>query len=154
VTIRFDRLLKLADLLESLPPERFDYSKWGSAVEQLTAPACQTTACALGWATAIPEWGLRLAPSCSTKYPCVATSDLSNEETAQKDAWIVSLGTAQKVFGLGRTDANWLFIPSEDDPDLAYEDEEWGEDDRPLETASAKTVAEHIRNFVKERQGL
>jgi hypothetical protein len=49
-----ERLLKLADFLDTVPAEQFDLSSW----------KCSTTACAVGWACTIPEFqdeGLRSA---------------------------------------------------------------------------------------------
>lgn len=48
------RLLKLADFLETeVNPLRFDMGDWGAGNEK-GKPACGTSACALGWASAIP----------------------------------------------------------------------------------------------------
>lgn len=151
MTIRFDRLLQLADLLESLPPKRFDYTKWASAVDTLTTPECKTTACALGWATAIPEWGLRLAPS-DSEHPCVTTSDVTDEMAANSFAWTTSKNAAMTTFGLSESEVYWLFVPSDEDPYFCEEGDEWSDEGKPLDTASAKTVAQHIRNFVEENR--
>ena len=42
------RLLRLAEFLETVPPEQFDMSSWISE--------CGTAACAAGWAARIPEF--------------------------------------------------------------------------------------------------
>jgi hypothetical protein len=48
-----DRLLRLADYLDTVPPDRFDMDYWGS--EQSPA-SCSFSGCAGGWATNIfPE---------------------------------------------------------------------------------------------------
>lgn len=49
-----ERLLKLADFLDTVPAEKFDLRTW----------QCGTTACAVGWACTMPEFqdeGLVLA---------------------------------------------------------------------------------------------
>ncbi len=58
-----DLLLKLADLLDTVPNEQFDYTRWVCG-ELGKVGACGTAACALGWATMIPETGLRVVPGC------------------------------------------------------------------------------------------
>ena len=54
--MRTDRLLTLADFLETVPPEQFSMNVW----------SCNTAACACGWAARIPEFqkaGFRMARS-------------------------------------------------------------------------------------------
>lgn len=46
------RLLKLAEFLETVPEERFDLSNWATGKLE----DCNTAACAVGWACAIPEF--------------------------------------------------------------------------------------------------
>ena len=50
--MRVDRLLKLADLLDTVPPQQFDMGKWSDSTEF----TCNTVACAGGWACSIPEF--------------------------------------------------------------------------------------------------
>jgi hypothetical protein len=61
------RILKLADYVESLPRERFNFRHWvGSGWQGKVDLSCGTTACALGWATAMPMFrrlGLRMGQS-------------------------------------------------------------------------------------------
>jgi hypothetical protein len=45
-----ERLLRLADFLVGLSPERFDLAYW------YREKPCGTVACAIGWATTIPEF--------------------------------------------------------------------------------------------------
>ncbi|SRR5258706_964630 len=62
------RLLKLARFVERVPPQKFDMNFWARAKGPVTRlPRCATKACALGWATAIPEFkraGLELIAEC------------------------------------------------------------------------------------------
>lgn len=59
-----ERLLKLAALLDTVPDDKFDMGAWGTSARPIAkTPRCVTAACALGWATAIPEFhaeGLQL----------------------------------------------------------------------------------------------
>lgn len=53
------RLLKLADLLETVDPSRFDMDRWHSGSrfnENKLKFGCGTTACAGGWACTIPSF--------------------------------------------------------------------------------------------------
>lgn len=57
--MNMDKLLKLADFLETVPPERFDIFNWAS--EGFSESKCDTAACAAGWACVLfEEEGLRL----------------------------------------------------------------------------------------------
>jgi hypothetical protein len=49
-----ERLKKLADFLDNVPPEKFDMACWsnGEKPKPLDHP-CKTVACAVGWATAL-----------------------------------------------------------------------------------------------------
>ena len=137
MAIHFDRLLKLADFLDALPPKRFHYNHWvgddwGGAADF----SCGTTACALGWATTMPEFrelGLRMGrcgctPNC--KVPSVQLGNLSD------------LGAAQDLFGLENEEARFLFIPKRALDGIVGPDED----------ASALEVSAHIRRFVEERR--
>lgn len=58
------RLLKLAALLDVVPADKFYMGSWAITSAPIgKEPTCATKACALGWATTIPEFkklGLRL----------------------------------------------------------------------------------------------
>jgi len=134
------RLLKLARFLDKVPAKRFDYGSWTRGVGTVdpvyykaarlrlkgTKQECGTTGCALGWATAVPEFrklGLYLTgfgtPEIQTpRGNCVRGEDAGVE-----------------LFGLKYTEALDLFMP-----------QNAGED-----RATAKYVARKIRKFVKER---
>lgn len=58
-----ENLLKLADLLDRVPPKKFDMYSYGTASGPVERARCATACCALGWATAIPEFGLELRAS-------------------------------------------------------------------------------------------
>lgn len=61
-----ERLIKLAEHLETkVPANRFDMGRWGMlALGATSLVECDSAACALGWATTVPEFrkeGLKLA---------------------------------------------------------------------------------------------
>lgn len=64
-TIHAERLLRLAEFLETVPKERFDLSSWvGEDWGGKQDLSCGTTACAMGWAATMPEFrelGLKIA---------------------------------------------------------------------------------------------
>lgn len=85
------RLLKLADLLDTIPPKQFDMGLWSNSPEF----NCNTVACAAGWACSIPEFaeaGLHLQydndekTDCSIhyndefRYPLERFFDISNSD--------------------------------------------------------------------------
>src|SRR3954470_2535007 len=63
--MREDRLMILADFLDTLPNKRFEYRHWtGGDWGGKQDLSCGTTACAMGWACTIPSFrkeGLKLA---------------------------------------------------------------------------------------------
>lgn len=156
------RLLLLADFLAKLPPERFDYEVWvGRDWKGAKDLHCGTTACALGWATAVPELqalGLKL---------------IHNYSLAPHGGWVVnpklgvkgplysgddpSFRAAEVTFGLDPEESIYLFSP-DNEPPAEY----WfnGPDgfhslpDGPPGTAKPLAVAKHIRRYVRARAKL
>lgn len=101
------RLLVLADFLErgDLREGKFDMGQWTNVSFCSKLGDCGTSACALGWATQIPAFrraGLYL--------------DLYGQPTMAGSHH--PLEAAQQLFGLTWQDADYLFIP-DDDNDLA-----------------------------------
>lgn len=143
------RLLLLVEKLRSLPKGRFDYAHWaGDDWAGAKDLSCGTTACALGWATAVPEIaeaGLCLRRAYNNIYVSVEDERLLGPNAGAP--YNMSRAAAQLVFGISGEDADFLFIPSERAP-------EWlgaGGDDyieAPDEDASAEQVADHIEQFV------
>jgi hypothetical protein len=136
VTTSNGRLLKLADFLDTLPRERFDYSTWvGMDWKGAQNLSCGTKACALGWAATIPEFrrlGLRLSPY----------REVINVKTGAEH----SNAAAQHTFGLTESEARLLF----EGVDMTE-----GEYHIVLRSeATPKQVATHIRRFVKHRAEL
>ena len=131
------RLLKLASFLDALPPEKFNYRRWtynpktreGISLDDLNV--CGTTACALGWATSIKEFkDLGLSLDTTWYHPCLISG-------GDKYA------AGNKIFGLDTYEFEYLFYPC--NPSLDH----GNLPDAPLGNATAKEVAEHIRNFIK-----
>jgi hypothetical protein len=124
-----ERLLKLADFLETLPAERFRIRTWASP--HFTPTDCNTTACACGWATTIPEFadaGLKLEKDCGELY-------LTYNGYKRSEA-------AARFFEISDYAAEYLFLPSEDDS----EDREFLPGN-----ASALDVATRIREVVERK---
>lgn len=132
------RLLKLADFLDTLPPERFNYAYWvGHDWDGRPDLSCGTTACALGWATTMPTFrrlGLRLS---GWGVPILVGMDETRDQ---------AFDVASQVFGITPLESLFLFDFSVDG-----EDDEFHGRRSPGEDATAKEVAEHIRRFVRER---
>lgn len=151
-TIFKERLLKLADFLDTVPPSRFDFSRWAGNTwkdQNLLDESCGTTACAFGWATAIPEFqalGLHLTRS----EDRVVHVSVDKEQASRH--WESTLRAANVVFGLDEEQTEWLFIPSETCRSDWDDDEDYGPDGKPFDDASPRSVAEHIRDFV-DRDG-
>ena len=90
------RLLKLADHLDTVPPETFDMSTWW----------CGTRGCAMGHAAQMPAFrrlGLRLEASVSFDEEVTVGVVLEDEQ---------DYGAAAVLFGLTRGEAKDLFCPS------------------------------------------
>ncbi|MDQ2987414.1 MAG: hypothetical protein M3R13_11985 [Armatimonadota bacterium] len=103
------RLLKLAAFLDTVPIEKFDMCLW--AVSRRSAsktPQCATRACALGWATAIPEFnraGLRLmVDAFDSTEGVVYFGDLNR------------FYAAEAFFDIDSDDAGRLFAEGSNDP--------------------------------------
>lgn len=152
------RLLKLADFLDKLPPKRFNYCKWvGDDWRGAKDLSCGTTACALGWATTIPQFrklGLFLRP----EDACISSvykrfevacqqggAILESKEADMKGGYSHPAAAAKEVFGLSYDEYTFVFVPAES--------LEGFEEESPADSASAKEVATHIRKFVAHKYG-
>lgn len=142
------RLLKLARFLDTLPPERFYFGRWASAV---CIDDCGTTACAMGWATTIPAFrklGLRLFNN--NGFPWVG---MEGDDSFYWQSNPEKAGAA--IFGLDEEEFSFLFLPREDldgEREMTDQEEMFGRT-APSKTSSAKEVADHIRYFVKYKYG-
>jgi hypothetical protein len=155
------RLLVLADFLEKLPEERFNYARWvGSSWAGKPDLSCGTTACALGWAGTIKEFNslgleivsLGLDPDGSGRHHIGFKSHGKVVEPIR---------AAIELFGLNYEEAEFLFTPDSTLEMGAAEDGvfwtkvlEDGNGDEirsPDSSANARQVARHIRLFVEHR---
>jgi hypothetical protein len=113
-----ERLRKWAKLLESVAPENFNMRHYGDAGKPIgSKPVCATAACALGWATAVPEFhkaGLRLVAYPGDRFATVEYKGLQEEEAAVA------------FFGIDAADARTICLTGFD--------------------MTAKEKAQHIRN--------
>jgi hypothetical protein len=134
------RLLRLAAFLEELPPKRFDYSVWvGFDWKGAKDLSCGTTACALGWATTIPSFGLRLQDHGDVIV--VRLRHPSSPRPPRRCDIDPSIWAAMVAFGLSQNEAEYLFLPA----NLGF----WKHSSGLPATSSPKRVAKHIRDFVK-----
>ena len=131
------QLENLADLLDALPPDRFDYDRFvGCNWQGKDDLSCGTTACAFGWAATMPIMklhGLRLrAQPCG---PCAYAPRFSFRSSRWRHAYDV----ARVAFALNFDENKYLFVPG---VHLS------GMPRSPGMFASAQDVAAHIRNFL------
>jgi len=95
------RMLKWAAFLRTVPEEKFDMRWWGMSDSPVIRLVCASRACALGWATAIPEFarsGLELRAHRGDRYANVFF----------RKAW--NLYAAMKFFGLTEAQAYSLVV--------------------------------------------
>lgn len=125
------RLLKLADFLDTLPREKFDFSVITCVdglplLDALKAgkKRCGTVACAVGWMPAVFPRAFKWT-DCGAVLPRSSQADGMN------------LDAAGRFFGLDYADTVGLFSP--EDSGLGY-------------SATPKQVARHIRRFVTAKQ--
>ena len=128
------RLLRLADFLENnVPIKKFYMGTWASKED---INECGTTACAMGWATKIPEFaaaGLYLGKS-------DAVLQGRNPIITPRFAGRASFAAASAFFKITDRAALWLFS-----------DFEYGDNDEvEREQDTPNDVANRIRKFVQE----
>jgi len=115
-----ERLLRLADYVESIPPDLFDMDRW---VNETGLPPCQTVGCVAGHALVSGQmYGFTILPK--LRDHCL------DEKTGE--SWLMGEAFAES-FGLSRIEATAITAPS------AY----------PLFHVSQNKVAERIRDIVK-----
>lgn len=130
-----NRLLRLAKFLRALPPDRFNYNVWfGSDWEGFPDLSCGTTACAFGWAMAMPEFRKLGFHAALDEYYTIYTTP-SCQQCGSSDA-------GKELFGIEDLDFDLLFFPGVKNGHLVSPDGD----------ASAKQVANHIVRFVRRRR--
>lgn len=130
-----ERLLKMADFLETLPPHKFDFADYvhiGSKfpAEALAAPEehCGTTACAVGWLPAMFPEDFKWSET-GNRMSLVEVVPLDSPSFSER---------AIRVFlDISSDDYDFLFIPSSSTLGP---------------NASAVQVAQQIREFVDVNQ--
>jgi len=129
-----NRLVRLARFLRTDPV--FDFSDFLSNIQARFKPdlSCGTSACALGWAAALPEF----------RALGVELSVDRNQTLFQLDGKNCSFHTVSaRLFGLTEKEARYLFMP-------AYRIA--GYPSSPPGNATARQVANHILRFVRLRR--
>jgi hypothetical protein len=154
------RLLLLADFLEKLEPERFYFNSWvGKSWAGHADLSCGTTACGLGWASAMPEFqalGLHLS-NAGQEVPIHPR--LREDKTGE--FWEATCRATEFIFGLNDVDTELLFVATEDetdeasavDDDVLMSAEDEGKDGRLSRRATPKRLAQHIKSFVEYKYG-
>jgi hypothetical protein len=154
IEVSNQRLLLLADFLEVLPIDRFDYNHW-VGLNWKGAPdlSCGTTACALGWACAMPEFqALGLQLSSDTQHVAQVAKVINPKLGVPDDYGDHSLEAAMVTFGLTMPEAEYLFCPRAAAPDLMLAHHvDAAHQFAPGRLATAIDVADHIRYFVEHR---
>jgi hypothetical protein len=118
-----NRLLKLADFLDKLPPRNFKIHNWVTGEKPPVSPTCKTAACAIGWApVCFPRSGLTYE-GCNTISVYFPDGSEGFEGAAT-------------FFGISYCDAKDLF--SEDNYSVGAR-------------VSAKEVAARVRQLVADR---
>lgn len=129
LALKLKRLRALADLLYSLKPERFNFSRW------LEKTPCGTAACALGWAPNLPEakrYGYKIG------FQTLGTESFAT--FYKNDEEITPETFSSKFLGLGYDAHYYLFVPG-------------GLNNGLKSDSTATTVAEHIRRFCQLQIG-
>ena len=163
--MNIERLNQLADFLDALPPEKFNF-QWlvtDPATRQClmstpattpAGPPCGTVCCAIGWTPTI--WPEDCKWTWKSQEAWRAWSDRKGEV-----AWVEILGAdwergARGFFELTRRQVQAMFLPWDQTDIFTDADEDEYEDGLPLlarehprgwlpETATAKQVAQNIR---------
>lgn len=129
------RLLAIADLIDTIPKDQFDMYSWSRKT------SCGTVGCAIGHAIAqglLPE--LKLYQIGKYLYPLKRGADLEElGETAYLNAPMEAIAD---TLGISFDNAEDLFDPERYDPD---------DEEDPDLNIGTKTVSSRIRAFVAER---
>ncbi len=143
-----ERLLRLADFLDTLPPSKFNYGTWADTLTP--EGTCGTTACALGWAAQMPEFrelGLCLVNS-GWGCPTVCLEEDVSLVGGRAYRFVQTERAGMEIFDLKLGEFEYLFLPDQSDGP--------GEDGDPepeysglKPTVGPDVVAAHIRDFCK-----
>lgn len=152
--MNIERLTKLAELLDTVPPERFNMDYWGLAsaysnLKELNVAECGTSACALGWACSIPEFqaaGLHLHRNgTSIRYDHFEPRFKTRSEAYPAlEAIYEGFKAGAKFFGITLEQSEWLFLPRE------YEPPGFDQDEDPPIVITPADVAARIRTLIAQ----
>lgn len=143
------RLLKLADFLDTVPREKFDFAQVAKEVGKPMRKAlaagktrCGTVGCAMGWAPVVFPRLLKWVPahkwhSSEFQTFAILPRDSRQESVGAGSTWVHTSVTAEAAFGLTEDQVQFLFNPLSS-----------GLGDG----ATPKRVARHIRKFVRKQQ--
>lgn len=150
--MNIERLTKLAELLDTVPPDRFNMDYWGLAphgdLEDLNIAECGTAACALGWACSIPEFraaGLRLRKiGTSIRYDHFSPEiKIRSEAYPALEVAHEAFHAGAKFFDITLEQSEWLFLPRE------YEPPGYDQDEDPPIIITPADVAARIRALIE-----
>lgn len=129
--MKAERLLRLAEFLDTIPAERFDLSSWvGDG----------TTACAMGWAATMPEFrelGLK-----------IASQGLRDVEGEPEDGH--SSSAYAIISGYSSSDAIISIFGPEAEEEVLFYPGGWGSGGGGEDSPTPRGFANRIRRFVKE----
>jgi len=129
MTVRFDKLEKLAAFLDTLPPEKFDFSV---VRDNNGHSGCGSVGCAIGWT---PE----VFPDEVTAGECCVVRNSKLGRAHLHDHYV---DVAVSLFGMPQNEAALLFTALDESDDLPpWLPEKLGEE------ATAREVAESIRLY-------
>lgn len=132
-----ERILFLADFLDTLPVEKFDYGRWvGEDWQGAADLSCGTKACAAGWATTLQvfqDLGLILCHLCYDVH-------LKDDKcfSLDKDFAYASDRALMQVFDITDAQVLDLFYPN------IYSE------DQPNQGATPQKVAAYFRRYIQE----
>jgi hypothetical protein len=144
--LRLDRFEQLADFLEKLPDEKFDFSRWvGKWWKGAQDLSCGAPACGLGWAAVLfgKECGVHIVRQDGFPSPVIRLVG---------DAKSHARTAAEAMFGeLSEYEFSTLFVPTDD---RELEDGSHGPDEcgQMTEGTTAKELAAHIRRFIAKKK--
>ena len=141
--MRKDYLLMIVDRLKSVKPERFDLGNWaGSNLipwQGRDDLSCGTIACAIGWATTIPEF--RAAGFCLKKHSWLENQAEIHYQHNGED--LKEFDAVAAFLDIDNRDAEYLFHPDE------YIDQ-YGDELEITGLEGIENVIYRIQEFIKE----
>ena len=136
-----DRLLKLANFLDTLPTKKFDFSRVVNNYTEIKSHPCGTVCCAIGWTPNVfpKSWEWRRFEY--SDYDCDVSVSLKSRNPFNYESWASS---SKEFFGLEYQEVYHLFAPGEPRP--------WAYRKSLSDNAKPKTVANSIRKFIQWKE--